>query len=208
MSARLARLVLAPISLALLSPTPPARGAEGEVGPGAYCPLPEAGEVPKCLDPAQETYGGFFGALEDEEVDEGALAPVEEAVVRGASDEHAYLALSSLTYGYYRLASRAAQGAAADPVVVERLARWNDLLSNAYAASPEDQAYRDAVRQAAEELHARAPITLPCRDARGDATDCHSTESVLRGFNAASERVGLRGALDRLMRRLLGREQP
>ena len=127
---------------------------------------------------------------------------------RGASGEHAYLALSSLAYGYYRLASRTAQGTTADPAIVERLARWNELLSNAYAASPEDAAYQSAVRQAAEDLHARAPIRLPCRDAKGAEMACSSTESVLRGFNAASERVGLRGALERVMRRLTGSEEP
>lgn len=201
---------LAPIAFALLLsagvPTP--IRAAGEIAPGAYCPLPERGELPKCLDPAQQTYEGFFGALERDGLDDDSLADVEAAVGRGAADEHAYLALSSLSYGYYRLASRAAQQAVADPALVERLARWNDLLAHAYAASPGDERYRAAVRQAAEELQVRAPIALPCRDAAGAETACTSTESVLRGFNAAGERVGLRGALEQLVRRLLGPESP
>lgn len=183
-----------------------ARAGGGEIAPGAYCPLPEKGEVPKCLDPAQRQYGDFFGALARGGLDDESLASVEDAVGRGADGEHAYLALSSLTYGYYQLASRAAQQRDADPAVVERLTRWNELLAGAYAASPEDEHYRAAVRRAAEELHARAPVSLPCRDDSGAEAECSSTESVLRGFNAASERVGLRGALEQLVRRVLGRE--
>lgn len=201
------RLALTATALLLANPATHVRAAGGEIGPGSYCPLPEKGELPQCLDPAQQAYGGFFGALEEGGVDDARLAPVEAAVGRGAQGEHAYLALSSLAYGYYRLASRAAQGTGSDPEVIERLARWNDLLANAYASSP-DAHYRAAVRQAAEELHARAPIRLPCRDATGAESACSSTESVLRGFNAASERVGLRGALERLMRRVLGPESP
>ena len=30
---------------------------------GAYCSLPEKGEVPECLVPAQETYAEFFSAI-------------------------------------------------------------------------------------------------------------------------------------------------
>lgn len=196
------------LALGLVAPPGPARAAQGEIAPGAYCPLPEPGEAPKCLDPAQQTYGDFFSALEADDLDARSFAQVEETVGQGASAEHAYLALSSLAYGYYRLASRTAVGSDSDPAVVERLARWNDLLSNAYAGSPEDRAYQAAVRQAAEDLHARAPIALPCLDAQGTQIACNSTEGVLRGFNAASERVGLRGALERVMRRLLGPEAP
>jgi hypothetical protein len=201
-------LINALVLLAAIASAGSAPGADGEIGPGAYCPLPEAGKVPTCLDPAQQTYGDFFTALDADGIDADSLAPVEAVVGRGASAEHAYLALSSLTYGYYRLAARAASSESTDPALVERLARWNDLLANAYAASPEDPAYRAAVRQAAEELRVRAPIALPCRDATGQAIACTSTEAVLRGFNAASEEVGLRGALERVVRRIFGEEAP
>lgn len=180
-------------------------GAGKEIEPGAYCPLTEKGEVPKCLEPAQETYAEFFTAL-DGEPDDAALAQVEQAVARGAEEERAYLALSSLTYGYYRLARQAALSETADPAVTARLARWNDLLANAYSESPDDARYRAAVRQAAEELRDRAPIAVPCRDAQGDTAECTSTESVLREFNAASDRVGIRGALERLLQRFFGAE--
>ena len=83
-------------------------------------------------------------------------------------------------------------------------ARWNDLLELAYSRSPDDASYRAAVRRAAEDLSQRAPVPLPCRDAQGHESDCRSTEDVLRGFNARSDEVGIRGALDRLLRRLFG----
>lgn len=174
--------------------------------PGAYCPLPEKGEVPRCLDTAQEAYGAFFSALDaDAPADaDAALATVEDAVARGADDAQAYLALSSLTYGYYRLAQRAAASDDADPEIARRLARWNDLLALAWRRSDEDEPYRTAVRRAAEDLSERAPIRLPCRDDRGEQTECRSTESVLRGIHAASDEVGIRGALGRLLRRVFG----
>lgn len=187
----------------LLSGVVAGQAVEG-VGPGAYCPLPEKGEVPSCLAPAKKTYSDFFTALDAEDADDAALATVEDAVALGAQEDSAYLALSSLSYGYYRLAQRASISETADPEITSRLARWNDLLARAYSASPDDVPYRAAVRQAAEELRDRAPIALPCRDADGEPSDCNSTESVLRGFNAASERVGIRGALERLLKRMLG----
>lgn len=205
------RAALAAAWLAI-APAASVRAAEEEpraAQPGAYCPLPEKGEVPRCLSPAKDAYGDFFdaveqGALEDEEGSEAALATVEEAVARGPGEAQAYLALSSLSYGYWRLAQRAAADADADPEIVERLARWNDLLARAYAADPENAEYRAAVRHAAEELSERARVTVPCRDAQGEATDCRSTESVVRGIHAASEEVGIRGALGRLLGRVLG----
>lgn len=179
----------------------------GGTGPGAYCPLPEKGEVRTCLAPAQETYADFFAALEGDADDE-ALSGVEAAVARGAREERAYLALSSLAYGYYRLARRAAASDTTDPRVTSRLARWNDLLARAYRESPGDARYRAAVRQAAEDLSVRAPIRLPCRDDHGRPAACSSTESVLRGIDAARDEVGIRGALARVIRRFFGGSGP
>ena len=196
-------LCLAAWLAGLLLPGVAGRAVEG-FGPGAYCPLPEKGEVPSCLAPARKTYADFFTALDAGGADDAALATVEDAVALGAQEDRAYLALSSLSYGYYRLAQRASISETADPEITSRLARWNELLARAYSASPDDVPYRAAVRQAAEELRDRAPITLPCRDSNGEPSDCNSTESVLRGFNAASERVGIRGALERLLKRMLG----
>lgn len=175
----------------------------GEIGPGAYCPLPEKGETPQCLEPAQKEYGGFFDALGPEPGPDAdaRLAEVESEVEKGAAGERAYLALTSLTYGYYRLAQQAAAEPGQDPLVVARLERWNGLLSRAYAVSPDDERYRQAVRQAAADIDDRVDVKLTCVDERSEPVACDSTEHVLRGFNAESERAGIRGALQRLIER-------
>jgi hypothetical protein len=153
------------------------------------------------MAPARETWTGYFDALDRGALGDADAAALERAVAEGSASEHAYLALSSLAYGYYQLARREAGRPQQDPAVTTRLARWNALLEHAYAQSPDDEAYRAAVRHAAEDLRVRAPIRLPCRDARGADSDCDSTESVLRGLDAADERAGIRGALERLLRR-------
>lgn len=188
-------LALATIAIA----SSPARAGGGT--PGAYCPLPEPGERPTCLAPAREAYSGYFEALERGEVADADAAPLETALAQGAAAEHAYLALSSLAHGYYELARREAGRPEQDPEVALRLARWNALLERAYAASPDDAEYRAAVRRAAEELRWRAPIPVPCQDEHGRPSACSSTESVLRGLDAAESRSGIRGALERLLRR-------
>ena len=123
----------------------------------------------------------------------------------GAAAEAPYLAISSLSYGYYRLAQQAAANAGEDPAVVARLQRWNELLAEAYDVSEQDQGYRVAVRDAALDLQQRAPrVRLECIDERGRTTECNSTEAVLRGFNQAGEQIGIRGALGRLIQRMFG----
>jgi hypothetical protein len=184
----------------------------GAATPGAYCPLPEKGEIPRCLEPAQKQYSKFFEAVDDPEAHPGDtdahLAQVEDEVAKGAGSEHAYLALSSLAYGYYRLAQRAAASPGEDPAIVGRLERWNHLLAQAYAASPEDASYRRAVAQAAADIDRRVDVALTCVDARGEAVACDSTEHVLRGIDAASRRAGIRGALARILHRFGVGEAP
>lgn len=175
--------------------------AGGGATPGSYCPLPAPGEQPACLAPARAAFGDYFRALDRGALADADAATLEAAIAQGAAADHAYLALSSLAHGYYELARLEAERPEQDPEVALRLARWNDLLEHAYAASPDDERYRAAVRQAAEELRARAPVSLPCRDERGNASSCSSTESVLRSIDAADERAGMRGALERLLRR-------
>src|SRR5262249_40571350 len=136
------------------------------------------------------------GALGDADA-----ATLEAAVAQGAAADHAYLALSSLAHGYYELARREAERPGQDPEVALRLAARNDLPGPADAASPDDARYRPPVRQAAQELHERAPVSLPCRDERDNAAACSSTENVLRSIDAADEHAGVRGALERLLRR-------
>jgi hypothetical protein len=190
--------------LALLALAPAGARSAGDIKPGAYCPLPAAGERPSCLEPAQAEYGGLFEALEQGELEERDLARVEADVVAGESSGNAYLALSTLSYAYYRLAQRAASRPGADPALVERLERWNGLLAHAYADSA-DEPYREAVREAALDIRRSAPaVRLRCVDARGEPAECDSTEAVIRGIDAAGDRVGIRGALERLVERLRG----
>lgn len=187
---------------ALLGATAVARGA-GEVAPGAYCPLPEPGKTRECLEPARGRYGGFFEGLESGEPSDEAVAQVEADLAQGGG-ERAYLALSTLAYGYYRLADLAAATPGEDPAIVARLKGWNALLARAYAGA-EDPDYRRAVRSAAVDLseHSRA-VQVDCIDARGEPIECTSTEAVLRGLDQTSGEVGIRGSLQRILERLTG----
>jgi len=177
--------------------------------PGAYCPFPKQGETPRCLEPAQDEYREFFTALAAGEVRDDDVAKLEQDVASGSSSDTPYLALSSLSYGYYRLAERAAARAGEDPAVIARLQRWNALLARAYDVSERDPHYRAVVHEATQDLHERAPrVLLQCSDPAGGITECNSTEAVLRGFNRAGERVGLRGAIARLIERIFGKDDP
>lgn len=197
-------MLVATSSLALAAP-PSARAGTGEVAPGAYCPFPEPGEAPTCMEPAKQEYTEFFTAIDDGELSDDEAARVEAEVASGAAGDSPYLAISSLSYGYYRLAQQAAAAPDADPAVVARLQRWNELLAAAYDTSADDPQYREAVEAAAQDLSARAPaVTLACADERGRTTECSSTEAVLRGFNRTQEAVGIRGALGRLLERFVG----
>ena len=170
-------LVLAAL-LALPLEAPDARGAGGDQ-PGAYCPLPKKGETPRCLEPAIAEYSEFFSALEEEDVTETRLARLEGDVAAGAEAKNAYLALSSLAYGYYRLSQR--------------------------VAAVDDTDFRQAVREAALDLQRNAPpVRLRCVDDQGETTECDSTDAVMRGIDAAANEVGFRGALQRLLERILG----
>ena len=179
--------------------------AAGDATPGAYCPFPVEGEVPKCLAPARDEYQQFFGALDTGSAVDADLARVEADVAAGPESERAYLALSSLAYGYYRLSQRAAAAPDGDPAVVARLERWNALLATAFDASADDARYRAAVREAALDLRDRAPpVRIGCVDAAGASVPCDSTEAVMRGLDAAAGEVGLRGGLEHLLERIVG----
>jgi hypothetical protein len=183
----------------------PGAFAVEEVKPGAYCPFPKKGETPQCLAPAKQEYAEFFTALDGGELSDADVSRLERDVASGAAAEAPYLAISSLSYGYYRLAQQAAANAGEDPAVVARLQRWNELLAEAYDVSEQDPGYRVAVRDAALDLQQRAPrVRLECIDERGRTTECNSTEAVLRGFNQAGEQIGIRGALGRLIQRMFG----
>ena len=148
-------LVLAAL-LALPLGASDVRGAGGSQ-PGAYCPLPKKGETPPCLEPAIAEYSEFFSAIEEDDVSETRLARLESDVAVGAGAENAYLALSSLAYGYYRLSQRVAAAEDADPRFLARLEQWNALLAVAYEASAEDTDFRrrDSVGDGNRELSAQ-----------------------------------------------------
>jgi hypothetical protein len=196
----IAGAVLLPLALG----TPLAFGSEA-IKHGAYCPFPEKGETPKCLEPAKDRYAEFFKALAAGRLSDADAAKLERDVASGASSKTPYLAISSLSYGYYQLAQRAAANPDEDPAVVARLERWNELLVRAYDMGAGDPSYRAAVREAALDLEQRGPrVMLGCVDELGRKSECNSTEAVLRGINQAEEKVGIRGALGRLFRRVLG----
>jgi len=182
-----------------------ARGADAASAgkSGAYCPLPEPGQPAECLAPAQSRYQPFFGALEQGSFDPEAAARIERDLAPGS--DAPYDALSSLAYGYYRLARRAAADPDADPVLIARLERWNDLLARAYEKSGADPAFQAAVRSAATDVQHRAPaVGLRCLDEWGDVTTCSSTEAVVRGMDALRDEAGVRGQLSRLLSKLFG----
>ena len=200
--------VLAIGGLALLAlAAPAAHAAEGKVA-GAYCPFPKQGETPRCLEPAMAEYTEFFSGLDDGELSDAEATRLERDVASGAAGDTPYLAISSLSYGYYRLSKRAADDPDQNPTVAARLERWNALLAQAYDVSPGARQYRSAVREAASDLRERAPgVQLQCVDAGGAEVACTSTEVVLRGINRVEERVGLRGAIENLIERIFGREE-
>jgi hypothetical protein len=192
------------LALGLASAAAGAWAGEAVV-PGAYCPLPEPGQRPACLEPARARYAEFFAALGAGALDDARAATLEADLVAGAASERAYLALSSLAYGYYWMAERAARDPRTLPEVQSRLERWNEVLAAAYAASPADAAWRSAVREAAADVHRRAPpVALHCLDARGAPARCDSTEAVLRALSHERDRTGIRGALRSLVRRVRG----
>jgi hypothetical protein len=156
--------------------------------------------------PAKQQYGEFFTALDQQgDVGQAAAARLEADVAAGAGSENAYLALSSLAYGYYRLSQQAAAAQGEDPELVARLERWNALLSSAYAASPQDERFQNSVREAALDLQRRAPpVELSCLDEAGQRVRCDSTEAVLRDIDRLRDQVGVRGALSRLLGRFFG----
>ncbi len=181
-----------------------APAVESRPPPGAYCPFPAEGEKPACLQPATEAYAEFFAELETGAMSEEGAARVEADLAAGAASDRSYMALSSLAYGYFKLAERAA-AKRGDPEVRVRLERWNALLARAYDASPNDPGFREAVREAAVDLHRRGPaVELNCLDAEGKPARCTSTEAVVRTLSQQRDTSGMRGALGKLLQRLFG----
>ncbi len=176
--------------------------AEGKkIQPGAYCPLPEGDEPPACLQPATQDYAEFFSGLREGRVDDEALAEVE----RDLAGENRYQALSTLVYGYYVLSQRAVLGKAGEVELASRLEHWNELLGDTYQNAG-DKAFRMAMREAVGDLEERAPsIPVRCADADGNLTECESTAAVAAAITDTRDRTGIRGAVGRLLQRLMGK---
>lgn len=191
---------LAPALLACLACSDP-----GKPSAGAYCKIPEEGEASACLQNAQRSYTDFFRGLAQDRLSDVEAQRVERDVAEGAQSERSYEALSTLAYGYYRLARATSFRGGSDPETTARLEHWNELLSKAYATSEADPGYREAVRQAALDLRRRAPpMALHCTDAGGKPSRCDSTEAVVRAMGEVRDTTGVRGEIGRLVDRIFG----
>jgi hypothetical protein len=157
------------------------------------------------MDGAEQRYSAFYRGVESGEMDAEDAKRIEADLAAGGEVERTYEALSSLAYGYYVLARRAAESPKTDPALVARLERWNELLSKAYHDSHPEGELRKAVRAAAQDLRERAaPVQLTCTDAEGKVAPCTTTEAVLHGMDDARDHTGVRGQLGRLMERVFG----
>ncbi len=130
------------------------------IAAGSYCRLPEPGEKPACLEPARASYGEFFAAVDGGSVQEETLREVEADLVAKPGSPDAYLALSSLAYGYMRIARSTANSANLEPLLASRLERWNELLSAVYANPGTPQHFHNALRNAAEDIHGHTGVPL------------------------------------------------
>lgn len=182
----------APLAGLLGFGVPTGAGAAGDTDPsepGAYCGLPEPGEVPSCLQPAQARYADLFVALDEGGDLAKAADPVEADLAQRG--EEAYLALSSLAYAYWRLASAAAAAERVDPEVAATLEEWNDLLSRVYHKNEDDVSFRRAVRSAALDLEERTA-----------SQGFRPAEGLIPRLDRAQEQLGVRGAVRRVLHRV------
>jgi hypothetical protein len=182
------------------TPAAPRAGTPGQKpAPGAYCPLPEAGQKPVCLSPAEAEYQAFFAAVDRGSIAEADTAALEADLSAGGESAQAYLALSSISYGYWRLATELASAPDADPALRERLRHWNELLLTAYGQSESDPHFRDAVRMAALDLQRHTPgHGTRCRPGE----TCEHADSLVSALAAFDSNAGLRTPLEQLMQRL------
>lgn len=184
---------LATLALAATAGAPPAAGVGGDPAqPGSYCLLPDRpGGERRCLAPARQRYGELFESLE-----EGGAPPpeasqeVERELETGGPG--AVLALSSLSYAYWRIALRAAETEEMDPALADRLEEWNRVLATAYERHRHEPELRHEIHTAAADLEARAPESV--EPARG----------LLGRLDDVDGRLGLRGAIRRVLERVFG----
>ena len=194
------------LGLQLLSAA--ALAAEDPRRPGAYCPFPEnlkQGEVPACFTPVRREYPEFLAAVDSGQIDDPGVAQLERQLAAGAFGESDYLAVSSLAYGYFRLAQRAASSESPNPALVARLKSWNRLLSGLYEDAAAPPGLRSAVREAARDLHERAPAVSAKCPPHADSEACQTTGlllQTLRRLDDPAGTYGVRGALGRLLDRM------
>jgi hypothetical protein len=161
-------------------------------------------------------YSDFLAAVDSGQVDDPKVNELERTLRSGGTVQNRSLALSSLAYGYFMLAERAAAEEHPDPVLVARLQRWNELLGGVYEDEDTDPEFRSAVREAAIDLHARAPAVPAECEPGSDGQDCQTTGvllATLRRIDDPSGETGVRGALSKLLGRMFeddegGSEEP
>jgi hypothetical protein len=171
---------------------------------GAYCPLPEKGEVPVCLTPAKAEYQDFFAALDEGKLGEAETATVESDLSSGAETERTYLALSSLSYGYFRLAEKVGKDPAADPALLARLQHWNRLLLDVYGEADAHPRLRAALRTAAVDLQSRTPQLGEACLSTHAASGCDGAHGLVRALAVIDRNAGIRSPLTSLVNRLIG----
>jgi hypothetical protein len=177
--------------------------------PGAYCPFPKQGEKPVCFTEVEQEYSDFFAAVDSGRVDDPEVTELERTLTQEDRSEDRSLALSSLAYGYFTLAERAARSDHPDPALIARLESWNELLGAVYVDAENEPAFRTAIREAALDLHARAPAVPVSRDGCDPGEDgqpCQSTSALLATLHRIDELdagTGVRGALGNLLERIL-----
>jgi hypothetical protein len=196
------------VSLVLLIGGPAFSGsAQQAAQPGAYCPLPEPGQTPACLASAQHEYQAFFAGVDAGRMPSEVSARVEADLTGAAGIERAYLALSSVSYGYFRLAEQIGVQPDADPVLLARLARWNDLLVGLYGRSQLDPEFRLAIHDMAADLHrhlARQAVAMPASCVGEHLESCGQSADLLRAMAVVDQHTGVRSPLAQLLQRLVG----
>jgi len=175
-------------------------GADDVIRPislGSYCTLPEPGEKPACLDPAQASYPDFFASVDDGQLDSESASRLEADLTAKPGSEDAYLALSSLAYGYLQISSAVSASPDASPILSARLERWNGLLSSTYAEETAPEHFRSALREAADDIHSRV--------GRFGARCGVNSEECSSGLVLALEQIDRGGPLRAPLRGLIDR---
>ncbi len=174
----------------------------GEIAAGSYCTLPEPGQKPACLAPARAEHPGFFNAVDGGEVDEVASSRLEDVLRNDPGSPDAYLALSSLAYGYMQLAHSAAAAQQGSPVLTARLERWNALISQSYAEQASPDHFKSALLEAARDIQAKvAGLGATCIGGDSASGECSTglVEALEQIDSHGPIRDPMRGILDRLL---------